>query len=82
MKNFKFKFKTENDYMEARSRGYIDQYDMVRVHVKSKDGESSVDYPIHSEENYVKVVSELENKPHLECNVYQSTHYYDVSEYE
>lgn len=82
MENFRFKFKTETDYWNARSRGYIDQYDMVRVHVKSVDGESSVDYPIHSEEDYIKTMDELKNKSHLECSVYQSTHYYDVSEYE
>ena len=46
MKNFKFTFKTENDYMNARSRGYIDNYDIVRMNYKSK--ESSIDYPIQA----------------------------------
>jgi hypothetical protein len=79
MENFKFTFKTENDYMEARSRGYIDNYDMVRMNYKSK--ESSIDYPIHSEEEYNKAIDILNNHG-IDYNAYQAIHYYDITEYE
>lgn len=71
-----FTFKTKAEYEAAEMRGYIDEYDIVRVVIKSEGSE--VDFPVNSEEEYKEVL-----KTHGESVIssYQNKTYYDIQDY-
>lgn len=74
-----FTFKTEDEYLSARSSGYIDDYDVVRIQVSM--GGRTVDYPLHSEEEYIKDIKRLKEIGADIQKVYQDKMYYDIQEY-
>lgn len=79
MTNIHFTFQTESDYHKARQIGYIDNYQMARIKVlHSAEGFS--DFPVHSAEEMKNCISKLD-KAGSKYEVYQSSHYYDISEY-
>lgn len=77
----KFRFKTEAEYMSARVMGYIEEYDMARFDVLYNSG-STIDFPVHSEEEYLKELDRLQNDNNVKnIRVYHSTHWYDIEDY-
>lgn len=77
---FKFTFKTDNDYHNARGSGYIDTYDIVRVEVQ-REGGGSVDFPVHSEEELHKLLEEYKQKGIKINKIYPAQHAYDIQDY-
>ena len=74
----KFTFETNNELMRAECRGYIPEYDIVRMVVKYSDG-STIDFPVKTLEEYHKML--IEHEGHIE-EVYPAVHYYDIQDYE
>jgi len=79
LKNPVFTFKTEEEYENAKRSGYIDEYDVVRV-MKVHPLGRSVDYPIHSEEEYEKLKKNKDESNLVKLS-YQDKHYYDIMDY-
>ena len=76
-----FKFKTEAEYMSARVRGYIEEYDMARFDVLFENGIQR-DFPVHSEEEFEKEFERLKNDSQVKnIRPYHSTHWYDIEDY-
>lgn len=78
METFDFTFKTTDEYLSARKRGYIENYNMVRISVF--EDKYAIDFPVHSEEefNSTKEYLKLKNIPY---KVYSDVHAYDVQDY-
>lgn len=76
-----FPFNTEEEHNKARFSGYIPLCDVVRVAIKEEN--QTLDIPIISREEYIKVLSNLcktENRELVE--VYQDKWMYDIKDYE
>lgn len=80
IKDFKFEFETDNEYHAARSKGYIPNYEMVRMHVTYPSG-NDVDYPVHSREELTNELIRLDCISGCTIMIYPSTHNYDVMDY-
>lgn len=78
MKKYDFTYKTTDEYLKAKQVGYIENYNIVRISV-SQD-KYSIDYPIHSEEEFNDVINHLETN-NINYNVYPDFHSYDVQDY-
>ncbi|MBM3201309.1 MAG: hypothetical protein FJZ56_02750 [Chlamydiae bacterium] len=78
LENPTFTFKTIEEHENAKSGGYIDEYDIVRV-VMQNDFKT-VDFPVHSLEEYNKIKNN-ENKAKYIVKSYQEKHVYDVQDY-
>jgi hypothetical protein len=79
--NYTFTFALENDYIEAISKGYIEEYEIMRIEIQDENGNITLDYPTHSLEEYIKHIKSL-NKNQTISISYSSKHYYDASEYD
>jgi len=77
--DFKFTFKTDNDYHNARSSGYIDDYDIVRIEASGNG--RTVDFPVHSEEQYLQTINDFKQRGIKINKVYPDKHYYDINDY-
>jgi hypothetical protein len=77
--DFKFTFKTDDDYYNARSSGYIDEYDIVRIEASGNG--RTIDFPLHSEEQYIKTINDFKQKGIKINKVYPEKHYYDINDY-
>lgn len=75
-----FTFKTDNDYHNARSSGYIDDYDIVRIEVKHPSG-GGVDFATHSEEEYFEALKRIRESGAEIVRTYQDKMYYDINDY-
>lgn len=75
-----FTFKTDNDYHNARSSGYIDDYDIVRIEVKHPSG-GGVDFATHSEEEYFEALRRIRESGAEIVRTYQDKMYYDINDY-
>lgn len=75
-----FTFKTDNDYHNARSSGYIDDYDIVRIEVKHPSG-GGVDFATHSEEEYFEALDRIKKSGAKIVRTYQDKMYYDINDY-
>jgi len=78
LENPTFTFDTIEQYERAKASGYIDTYDVVRV-VMQNDYRT-VDYPVHSLEEYNQIKNN-ENKVKFLVKSYQDKHYYDIHDY-
>jgi len=74
--DYKFTYQTDDELMAAQRTGYIDSYDIVRMH--RKVGNGSIDHPCKSRESYEKCL-ELFQDDIIE--VYPNTHSYDIYDY-
>jgi hypothetical protein len=82
-KDFNFTFETEADYEKAKSSGYITTFDVVRIKIKDIVAERTIDYPIHSREQYSKELRKLTLLPQIQVlDIYQDKLYYDIEEYD
>lgn len=68
MTNFEFTFKTDAEYSRARISGFTSDYKAVRM--TTEMGDSTHNFPIHSEEEFYKT---LNNTDHDVLDVYSST---------
>ena len=73
MTNFKFTFKTDEEYSNARFTGFIPEYECVRMTVQRLGG-GTIDFPIHSEEELHETVKRME---HEILDIYPSTTFYE-----
>lgn len=80
LENPVFTFKTDNDYHNARSSGYIDDYDVVRIEVKHPSG-GGVDFATHSEEEYFEALDRIKKSGSEIVKTYQDKMYYDINDY-
>ena len=78
METFDFTYKTTDEYLSARKRGYIESYNMVRISVF--EDKYAIDFPVHSEEEFKNIVEHLDLKK-ISYNVYPDVHAYDVQDY-
>lgn len=77
-----FDFNTMEEYYSARCTGYIEDYKMARIERIHKSG-TSIDYPCHSKEGLLKQIHEFSmDETVVSFRAYQSTHYYDVRDYD
>ena len=73
-----FTFQTDKELYQARLKGHIDWYDMVRVkliHINGTD-----DFPVHTKEELSQFIEQRANNYKIE--IYQSKHCYDITDYE
>jgi hypothetical protein len=80
LENPVFTFKTDNDYHNARSSGYIDDYDVVRIEVRHPSG-GGVDFATHSEEEYFEAIDRIKKSGSEIVKTYQDKMYYDINDY-
>lgn len=80
LENPVFTFKTDNDYHNARSSGYIDDYDVVRIEVRHPSG-GGVDFATHSEEEYFEALDRIKKSDSEIVKTYQDKMYYDINDY-
>jgi len=80
LENPVFTFKTDNDYHNARSSGYIDDYDVVRIEVRHPSG-GGVDFATHSEEEYFEALDRIKKSGSEILKTYQDKMYYDINDY-
>jgi hypothetical protein len=80
-KEFNFTFETEVDYEKAKSSGYITTFDVVRIKIKDIVAERTIDYPVHTREQYSKELRKLTFLPQIQVlDIYQDKLYYDIQE--
>lgn len=77
MTNYNFTFKTDDELYAAQRTGYIDSYDIVRVHRKFPEG-GSIDHPCKSQEAFENILAKFGD---FIIEVYPSTHSYDRYDY-
>jgi hypothetical protein len=76
--SYSFSFETDSQFNEQKyGTNRISDYRIVRMVIKYDDG-STCDFPIHTREEYKKLLSLYAGS--IE-NVYQSMHYYDIYDY-
>ena len=77
---FNFTFETQSEYHNAERRGFIPEFNIVRLEVDYPDG-YRVDYPVKSKEDYEnELLVIVERGGHL-VRVYQSVHSFDIQDY-
>ena len=74
----KFTFETNNQLMRAECRGYIPEYDIVRMVVKYTDG-STLDFPVKTLEEYHEMLKYHAGRI---VEIYPAVHMYDIQDYE
>ena len=81
--NFKFTFDNDAQLSNAERSGYIESYDIVRICVKRLDNGNQVDFPIKTREDYMKIVSRLNERfnEYDMIEIYQDTHMFDIQDY-
>ncbi len=80
--NFKFTFITNAELDRAEATGRIDDYDIVRINILNADG-CSLDYPVKTLQAYKEEINKINDNSYIvEANVYASTHYFDIFEYD
>ena len=77
--NFKFTFETDEAYEKAERTGYVPDFDMVRMVVENEEG--SVDFPVRTREELIKLYEGFSIAPSVVVKVYPSVHYYDINDY-
>lgn len=80
LENPVFTFKTDNDYHNARSSGYIDDYDVVRIEVRHPSG-GGLDFATHSEEEYFEALDRIKKSGSEIIKTYQDKMFYDINDY-
>jgi hypothetical protein len=75
---YKFTFETDEDLRNAERTGYIDAYDCVRMEIKQKPDAGSIDFPVKSREDYMKMI---ESDQWQIVTVYPTVHSYDIQDY-
>jgi hypothetical protein len=76
-----FPFSTEEEHNKARFSGYIPLCDVVRIKIKDIVAERTIDYPVHSREQYSKELRKLTLLPQIQVlDIYQDKLYYDILE--
>ena len=76
-----FTFQTEEEYDKARSTGYIESYDIMRVKVyHSPEGTGYHDFPVHSQEEFDKLTERL-NSTGQKFETYRHKHAYSGADY-
>ena len=80
MEDLKFTFETEEEYETAKSTGFIDWFDMVRMNIELPNG-SQWDFPVKSKEECMKQQVLCAKHEQTVLGIYQSKHYYDFSEF-
>lgn len=78
--NFKFTFESQNEYINAEKRGFIPDFDIVRLEVDYPDG-YHVDYPVKSREDYDREIKLIEERGGRLVSAYQSVHSFDIQDY-
>jgi hypothetical protein len=79
MSNFQFTFKTDAEYFSKKFTGYIPNYECVRMTIARPNG-NTIDFPIHTEEEYITYLSKYVKNGDTIINTYPSTTFYE-SEY-
>ena len=51
--NYTFTFITEQEYHKAKSTGYIEKYDLMRIEIYDENGMMIGDYPVHTMEEFI-----------------------------
>lgn len=78
--NYTFTFITEQEYWNARSTGYIKEYDLMRIEVHDDNGMMIGDYPVNTMEEFVRDIKNL-NQKNAKFSVYSDKSYFDIEEY-
>ena len=77
--DYKFTFETDADLIKAQQKGYISEYDIVRMVVKCDDNGSTVDFPVKSRQEYNELIKLNSNRI---IEIYPAVHSYDIYDYE
>ena len=75
---YKFTFETDEDLHNAQRTGYIDAYDCVRMEIKQEPATWSIDIPVKSREDYMRMI---ESDQWQIVTVYPTVHSYDIQDY-
>lgn len=76
-----FTFQTEEEYDKARSTGYIESYDIMRVRVyHSPEGTGYRDFPVHHQEALDKLTERL-NSTGQRFETYRHKSSYNIKNY-
>lgn len=78
---YTFTFITEQEYHKAKSTGYIDQYDLMRIEIYDENGMMIGDYPVHTMEEFIRDVKYF-NEKNTKFSTYSSNSYFDIQEYQ
>lgn len=78
--NYTFTFITEQEYWNARSTGYIKEYDLMRIEIHDDNGMMIGDYPVNTMEEFVRDIKHL-NQKNTKFSVYSDKSYFDIEEY-
>ena len=77
---YTFTFITEQEYHKAKSTGYIEKYDLMRIEVHDDNGMMIRDYPVNTMEEFVRDIKYL-NQKNTKFSVYSDKSYFDIEEY-
>lgn len=78
--NYTFTFITEQEYWNARSTGYIKEYDLMRIEVYDENDMMIGDYPINTMEEFIRDVKHF-NENKMKFSTYSDKSYFDIEEY-
>jgi hypothetical protein len=78
--NFEFTFKTDSEYRSERFSGYIERYDNVRMEIITSEG-WHIDFPLHSEEEYFKYLSNHIKEGDRIIKVYANVDCYEAKDW-
>lgn len=77
---FEFTFKTDAEYYSARINGCIPEYNCVRMEIVSSEG-WHMDFPVHTEEEYITYLSKYVTGGDTIVKTYQSTTFYEPKDW-